>query len=461
MNVLVTGGTGDLGRVLIPRLMAAGHRVRSASRRPPRTPYPPDGPVTWQRLDLATGEGLDAAVEGIDAIVHAASDPFGKVRETDLEGSRRLLEQARAAGVKHAIFVSITGIERVPYSYYRTKVAVERLFEQSGVPYSILRAAQFPTLFERVLAPLSRFPVLLLPLDFRFQPVDTEVVAERLVQAVEEGPRGRLPALAGPEVLTVREIAHAWLYARGLRRLVLPLPLWGKVAAAFRAGAVTNPAAATSGPTYYDWLERTYGRRPPRLASGAAGPLWARLVAALNGLFYVLAGAALLWATPWFYENVGHFPPYNRHYAGDAGAFSLALGLGLLWAARSLRRHRALIAISLAGSVLHALNHGYDHLMDGASLTHWLTDFAPLALGAISLAAALGARTEREASPAPRPGSAPAAPLRASTPDRSPSALPPDRATGRPPADSRGAPSPQSHRSADPATAALARSSTT
>lgn len=264
MNVLVTGGTGDLGRILVPKLVAAGHTVRSASRRPPRTPYPPDGPVTWQRLDLATGEGLGAALDGIDTIVHAASDPFGNVQKTDFEGSRRLLERARAARVKHAIFVSITGIERVPYVYYRTKVAVEQLFAESGVPYSILRAAQFPTLFERVLTPASRSPIMLLPLDFRFQPVDIDLVADRLVQAVADSPRGRLPDLAGPEVLTVREIVRAWLHARSLRRLVLPLPLWGKVAAAFRGGAVTNPAAATPGPTYYDWLERTYGRRPPR-----------------------------------------------------------------------------------------------------------------------------------------------------------------------------------------------------
>src|SRR5215216_4396532 len=159
MNVLVTGGTGDLGRVLVPNLVAAGHTVRSVSRRPPRTPYAEGGGVTWQRVDLATGEGLDEAVRRIDAIIHAASDPFGKVKETDLEGSRRLLEKAKAAGVRHAIFVSITGIENVPYVYYRTKVAVERLFEDSGVPFSILRAAQFPTLFERVLTPLSPSPI--------------------------------------------------------------------------------------------------------------------------------------------------------------------------------------------------------------------------------------------------------------------------------------------------------------
>ena len=55
---------------------------------------------------LATGEGLDAALDGIDTIVHAASDPFGNVQKTDSEGSRRLLERARAARVKHAVFVS-------------------------------------------------------------------------------------------------------------------------------------------------------------------------------------------------------------------------------------------------------------------------------------------------------------------------------------------------------------------
>jgi uncharacterized protein YbjT (DUF2867 family) len=395
MNVLVTGGTGDLGRVLVPKLVAAGHTVRSVSRRPPRAPYPEGGPTTWQHVDLATGEGLDGAVRGIDAIVHAASDPFGNVRETDLEGARRLLDRARTAGVRHAIFVSITGIENVPYVYYRTKVAVEQLFAASGVPYSILRAAQFPTLFERVLTPLSRSPILPLPLDFRFQPVDTELVAGRLVQAVNEGPKGRLPDLAGPEVLTVREIARAWLYARGLRRLVVPLPLWGAVPAAFRAGAVTNPAAAAPGPTYYDWLERTYGRRPPRPAPttvsvpSAREPAWARLVVALIGLSYVLAGALLLWATPWFYEHIGTFPPYNRHYAGDAGAFNLPLGVGLVWAARGLRRHRALLVIGLIASVLHVLNHAYDHAVEGATLAHWAWDTGPLALAAVLLALAL------------------------------------------------------------------------
>ncbi|HEU5318413.1 MAG TPA: NAD(P)H-binding protein [Chloroflexota bacterium] len=408
MNVLVTGGTGDLGRALVPKLVAAGHTVRSASRRPPRDPYQEGGGVTWQHVDLATGEGLDEAVRGVEAIVHAASDPLGKVRETDLEGSRRLLEEAKAAGVQHAIFVSITGIENVPYVYYRTKVAVERLFAASGVPYSILRAAQFPTLFERVLTPLSRSPILPLPLDFRFQPVDTDVVADRLVQAVNEGARGRLPDLAGPEVLTVREIATAWLYARGLRRLVVPLPLWGKVPAAFQAGAVTNPSAATPGPTYYDWLERTYGRRPPRPERTGqqqvnAEPAWARLMVALIGLSYVLAGALLLWATPWFYEHVGTFPPYNRHYAGDAGAFNLPLGLGLVWAARGLRRHRALIVIGLIASALHTLNHAYDDALDGAALAHWAWDVGPLALAAVLLALAPPSGALGKSAETPRP----------------------------------------------------------
>lgn len=267
MNVLVTGGTGDLGRVFVPKLGAAGHTVRSASRHAPRSPNAPN--ITWQRLDLATGEGLDEALDGIDVVIHAASSPFYKVRETDLHGSRRLLERARAAGVKHAIFVSIVGIDRMPvvsyFPYYGIKVQVERLFAESGVPYSILRAAQFPTLFERIFEPLSRSPIMPLALDFRFQPVDNDVVADRLVQAVADGPRGRLPDLAGPEVLTVREAVRAWLYARGLRRWVVPLPLFGKLAAGFRAGTVTVPEAPTPGPTYYDWLERTYGRRPPHL----------------------------------------------------------------------------------------------------------------------------------------------------------------------------------------------------
>lgn len=82
-----------------------------------------------------------------------------------------------------------------------------------------------------------------------------------------------------------------------------------------------------------------------------------------GGFFYVITAAALLFAPVWFFENVGSYPPYNRHFMGDAGSFLLALGLVLLWAARDPVRYRGMIAIIGISSLVHAINHVADDFM--------------------------------------------------------------------------------------------------
>ena len=252
-RVLITGGTGVLGRELVPRLAAAGYTVRVMSRRA----APAGGAQTeWAQAQIETGEGLAEAVASADVIVHAASSPFRRTREVDVEGTRRLLEVAKAAGVPHFLYISIVGIDRIPLPYYKHKLAAERLIEESGVPYSILRAPQFFTLMDDVLRNLLRFPVGFYPAGFKFQPIDPGEVAERMVQQVEAGRGGRLPEIAGPEVRGAGELARAWLKARGRRRLLLPLPLFGKVAAGFRAGHNCAPDSKFGRITWAEWLER-------------------------------------------------------------------------------------------------------------------------------------------------------------------------------------------------------------
>jgi nucleoside-diphosphate-sugar epimerase len=147
--------------------------------------------------------------------VHAASSPFRRTRQVDVEGTRLLLEAAKAAGVSHFMYISIVGIDRIPLPYYKHKLAAERLIEESGVPYSILRAPQFFTLMDDILRNLLRFPVGVYPAGFKFQPIDPGEVAERIVQQVAAGPGGRLAEIAGPEVRNAGELARAWLKASG------------------------------------------------------------------------------------------------------------------------------------------------------------------------------------------------------------------------------------------------------
>lgn len=79
-----------------------------------------------------------------------------------------------------------------------------------------------------------------------------------------------------------------------------------------------------------------------------------------GGIFYIAVAAVLLFAPLWFYESIAMYPPYNRHFMGDAGSFMLGLGLTLAWAVRNPIRYRAMIAIVGIASLVHAINHIID-----------------------------------------------------------------------------------------------------
>lgn len=97
---------------------------------------------------------------------------------------------------------------------------------------------------------------------------------------------------------------------------------------------------------------------------------------AVVGLFDTAAGAALLLAPQWFYDTLATFPPFNRHYAGDVGAFLLPIGLGLLIAAREPVRYRTILVLGLAASWIHAVNHAVDGIQHAGEGSASLLDAA-------------------------------------------------------------------------------------
>ncbi|MEU6406505.1 SDR family oxidoreductase [Streptomyces sp. NPDC046985] len=250
-TILVTGGTGTLGRPVVERLRADGHEVRVLSRRTP--PY---------AVDLRTGgPALDAAVAGADTIVHCASSPRGG----DEEAAAHLIAAARAAGVAHLLYVSIVGVDRVPLGYYRTKYAVERLIEDSGLGWTVLRATQFHDLLVSLFQPLARAPVVLLPAGVCDQPVDVGEVAAALAELAAGGPAGRVPDVGGPEVRAVESLARAYLRATPRRRPVLGVPLGGRTYRAFREGGHLAPSRAVGKRTFEEYLTARFGTggQPP------------------------------------------------------------------------------------------------------------------------------------------------------------------------------------------------------
>ncbi|MEW5987485.1 MAG: NAD(P)H-binding protein [Chloroflexota bacterium] len=256
--VLVTGGTGVLGREVVARLARAGYPVRPMSRGPARRQLDAAN-VEWAQADLLTGAGLAEAVTGVGTIVHAASNPFQQTKQVDVEGTGRLLEQARAAGVSHLVYISIVGIDRVPLNYYRHKLAAEKVIEQAGVPYSILRTTQFHNLIDSLLGRFTRLPlVTFLDGAMQFQPIDEGEVAAMLVERVAAGPQGRLPDVGGPQVRRLADLVRPWLKARHLRRLILPGYLPGGFGAAVRQGLNTAPQNKSGRITWEKWLQRRY-----------------------------------------------------------------------------------------------------------------------------------------------------------------------------------------------------------
>ena len=132
------------------------------------------------------------------------------------------------------------------------------------------------------------------------------------------------------------------------------------------------------------------------IARSGARPSVAQVILVVAGLMHIATGLALMLAPEWFFANVGTFPPYNRHYAGDLGAFQIPLGLGLLAAARAPARYRLLIWVIAAGNLLHTLNHAYDALIGRAALAYWLADSGPLLVMTLALALVAAGFLDRE-----------------------------------------------------------------
>jgi uncharacterized protein YbjT (DUF2867 family) len=260
-TILVTGGTGTLGRAVVRRLRESGHGVRVLSRR--ARPGGVSDEVGWVIGDMSTGAGLAEAVADVTAVVHCASDV--RAPRHDIEGIDHLIAAAGArAGAPHLVYISIVGVDRLPVGYYRAKLAVEQRVRESGLPCTIQRASQLHDLVLSILRLLARSPVMLLPAGVSCQPVDAGEVADRLVELALGTPAGRVPDMGGPQVRTFVDLARAYLRASGRRRALLPVALPGKTFAGFRQGGHLTPEHADGQRTFDTFLSERLGpgKRP-------------------------------------------------------------------------------------------------------------------------------------------------------------------------------------------------------
>jgi uncharacterized protein YbjT (DUF2867 family) len=252
--ILVTGGTGTLGRHVTPLLAQAAGAVRVLSR---GSHEPADG-IEFVSGDLADGHGVDAALQGVETVVHLA----GTAKGDDVK-ARHLVDAAAAAGVRHVVFISVVGADRIPvttrmdramFGYFAAKLAAERIIAESGLPWTTLRATQFHDLTLTTVQSMAKMPVVPVPTGFRFQPIDAGEVADRLVELALGRPAGLVPDLGGPRVYGMDELVRSYLQAGGRHRLTMPVRTPGRAARAFRAGANLAPERAVGRRTWEEFL---------------------------------------------------------------------------------------------------------------------------------------------------------------------------------------------------------------
>jgi uncharacterized protein YbjT (DUF2867 family) len=249
-EVLITGATGTLGHRLVGEATEAGYKVRALSRRS----HGGYSGVHWAQGDLLTGNGIDTALDGIDTVIHCATQG---TRGKDVVSATNLISAARRAGVDNIIYVSIVGIDRIPLPYYKSKLRVEEALAASGLGHTIIRVTQFHDLIETMFSVQRFSPVLVALKGVRFQPIDTSDVASHLVSLIDKGPEGRVEDIGGPAVYDHEELGRMYVASLSSRRRVLALPVPGGIVAGLRSGANLVPANPIGNIGFAEYLSRT------------------------------------------------------------------------------------------------------------------------------------------------------------------------------------------------------------
>jgi uncharacterized protein YbjT (DUF2867 family) len=263
-TVLVTGGTGHLGRDIVRLLKAEGRRVRVLTRNPGLNPD-----VEWIKGDLGTGQGIAEAVAGAEMVIHAATnspaaqrgmlrlrDFVGSPSDVDVDGTRMLLAEAGKGRVEHFLHISIIGVQQSRLPYMRVKAAAEDLVRAGSVPWSILPAAPFYWLLAKMFDTMASRRVWPLPANIDTQPCDSAEFANYVVACLDDGPSGIRPDFGGPQIASMVEFARQYQANRGIRRPILPLHLPRRMVRA--AGRQTCQEDGLRGTTTWShWLATT------------------------------------------------------------------------------------------------------------------------------------------------------------------------------------------------------------
>ena len=244
MKIAVIGGTGLIGSQVVKLLNASGHEAV------------PHSPSTG--LDLLSGQGLAEALAGADVVVNLTNSPtFDDASPAFFRKTMdNLLAAAKAAGVGHAVILSILGAEQVPgLVYYQAKVLQEDILKAGPVPYSIVRATQFFEFMPAVLSWTSDDSTVRLPSTL-VQPMASADVAQAVADTSAGAPLLGTRGVAGPEVFPLDELGRITLAAKDDPRTVVTDNTAGMFAEASGDALIAKEDTVIATTTYRQWLAR-------------------------------------------------------------------------------------------------------------------------------------------------------------------------------------------------------------
>jgi uncharacterized protein YbjT (DUF2867 family) len=250
MKIVVIGGRGLIGSKVATKLSAQGHDVVVASRR--------------SGVDSLTGEGLADVVAGADVLVDVADSPLfddDPVMHFFTTTTANLLAAEQEAGVDHHVALSVVGAQVMPDSGYNTaKAAQEKLIQDSGRPYSIVRATPFYEFVSGLADSATEGDIVRLP-HASFRPIAADDVATAVAHAAVGRPTNGITEIAGPEAMGMDDFVRAGLTAKGDQRRVVTdaqAPYFGAVIDDHSLAPDEN--ATIFATRYSDWIEANSSR---------------------------------------------------------------------------------------------------------------------------------------------------------------------------------------------------------
>jgi len=234
--ILVSGATGYVGGRLVPRLLAAGHRVRVMVRDPRRL----EGRDWAAHVDIVSGDvlrpdSLAGALTGVDAayyLIHSMARGAG-YRDRDIAAARAFGAAAAGAGVRRLVYLGGLGDPAADLSQHlRSRQETGEALREAGVPVTEFRAAVVvgsgSISFEMIRYLTERLPVMICPqwVYTRVQPIAVDDLLRYLVAALDvPESAGRIVEIGGSDSLTYGDMMLGYAGARGLRRRLQPVPV--------------------------------------------------------------------------------------------------------------------------------------------------------------------------------------------------------------------------------------------